>query len=69
MTVVAAAETGSNFLQGRMPSKSPGIGKNQLVESSQPSSSSTHAGPSVGRPSWNYNSKSQQFLGPQKGIF
>ena len=68
MTTVAACETGSSILQGKMPGKPPGVGKNQLVESSQPASSSTHAGSSVSRPSSNYNSRLQQVIGPQKGI-
>lgn len=63
---VAASETGSSFLQGKMPGKSPGVGKNQLVESSQPSPSLTHAGSSVNRPSSNYNTRLQQVIGPQK---
>lgn len=63
---VAASETGSSFLQGKMPGKSPGVGKNHLVESSQPSPSLTHAGSSVNRPSSNYNTRLQQVIGPQK---
>lgn len=69
MTAVAASETGSSFLQGKMPGKSPGVGKNHLVESSQPSPSLTHAGSSVNRPSSNYNTRLQQVIGPQKGIY
>ena len=53
-------------MQGNMPSKSMGVGKNQLSDSAQ-LLSSTHDGSSVIRPSSNYNSRSQQLIGPQKG--
>lgn len=68
MTDMAASEIGSSSIQGKMLSKSQGVGKNQLIESSQPSSTSTHTGSSVSRPSSNYSSRSQQIIGPQKGI-
>lgn len=64
--LAAASEIGSSSIQGKMLSKSQGVGKNQLIESSQPSSTSTHTGSSVSRPSSNYSSRSQQIIGPQK---
>jgi hypothetical protein len=64
LTDIAAAET-SSTIQGKMSSKSLGVVKNQLAESSQPSL--THSGSSVSRPSSNYNSRPQQIIGPQKG--
>ncbi|GMY09621.1 GBF-interacting protein 1 isoform X2 [Fagus crenata] len=63
--ITAAAET-SSTIQGKMSSKSLGVGKNQLAESSQPSTTLTHSGSSVSRPSSNYNSRPQQIIGPQK---
>ncbi|XP_057474401.1 uncharacterized protein LOC130762662 isoform X2 [Actinidia eriantha] len=60
-----ASEVGSSSMQGNMPSKSMGVGKNQLSDSAQ-LLSSTHDGSSVIRPSSNYNSRSQQLIGPQK---
>ncbi|KAK9285319.1 hypothetical protein L1049_024510 [Liquidambar formosana] len=62
----AASEIGSSFVQGKMPGKSQGNGKNQIIESSQHLSSSTHGSSSVSRPSSNYNSRSQQVIGPLK---
>ena len=67
MINVAAAEI-SSTTQGKMSSKSQGVGKNLLAESSQPSSTLTHSGSSVSRPSSNYNNRPQQIISPQKGI-
>ncbi|GFZ07571.1 flocculation protein [Actinidia rufa] len=64
-TLQKALEVGSSSMQGNMPSKSMGGGKNQLSDSAQ-LVSSTHDGSSVIRPSSNYNSRSQQLIGPQK---
>ncbi|KAJ9176759.1 hypothetical protein P3X46_012039 [Hevea brasiliensis] len=61
----SASEIGTSFLQGKMPSKSQ-VGKDQLSESSQPSSASIHDGSPGSRPSSNYSSRSQQVIGPQK---
>ncbi|KAF9669654.1 hypothetical protein SADUNF_Sadunf14G0129700 [Salix dunnii] len=62
-----ASEIGLPFMQGKLPSKKQGVGKNQLSESSQPSSASIQGGSSGSRPSSNYSSRSQQLIGPQKG--
>ncbi|XP_062152206.1 GBF-interacting protein 1-like isoform X2 [Alnus glutinosa] len=62
----AASEISSASVQGKMLGKSQGVGKNQLAESSLPSSSLTHNSSSVSRPSSNYSSRSQQIIGPQK---
>ncbi|KAG8642219.1 hypothetical protein MANES_12G063603v8 [Manihot esculenta] len=59
----SASEIGPPLLQGKMPSK---VGKDQLSESSQPSSASIHGGSSGTRPSPHYNSRSQQAIGSQK---
>ncbi|XP_057466037.1 GBF-interacting protein 1-like isoform X1 [Actinidia eriantha] len=64
-TLQKALEVGSSSMEGNMPSKSIGVGKNQLSDSAQ-LVSSTHDGSSVIRPSSNYNSRSQQLIGPQK---
>ncbi|KAG6748794.1 hypothetical protein POTOM_048728 [Populus tomentosa] len=61
----SASEIGLPFMQGKLPSKNQGVGKNQLGESSQPSSASIQGGSSGSRPSSNYSSRSQQ-IGPQK---
>ncbi|KAF8414285.1 hypothetical protein HHK36_002287 [Tetracentron sinense] len=64
-----ALEIGNSFMHGKMPSKSQGVEKNQLPETSRPSSSSSnHGGSSASRPSSNYSSRSQQLVGPQKGV-
>ncbi|KAG5232105.1 GBF-interacting protein [Salix suchowensis] len=62
-----ASEIDLPFMQGKLPSKNQGVGKNQLSESSQPSSASIQGGSSGSRPSSNYSSRSQQLIGPQKG--
>lgn len=67
MTDVAASEIGSSSAQGKMPSNMQAVGKSQFTEFSQPSSTSTHGGSSVSRPSSNYSSRSQQIIGGQKG--
>ncbi|KAJ6343245.1 hypothetical protein OIU76_005059 [Salix suchowensis] len=56
-----------HLCNGKLPSKNQGVGKNQLSESSQPSSASIQGGSSGSRPSSNYSSRSQQLIGPQKG--
>ncbi|XP_041007038.1 GBF-interacting protein 1-like isoform X5 [Juglans microcarpa x Juglans regia] len=61
-----ASEIGSSSIQGKVLSKSPGAGKNQPVESSQPSPTLTHSSSLVSRPSSNYNSRPHQIIGPQK---
>ncbi|XVF71708.1 hypothetical protein PTKIN_Ptkin12aG0061200 [Pterospermum kingtungense] len=61
----AATEISSSSVQGKMPSKSSGVVKNPVSESSQPSSTATH-GSSTSRPSSNYGGRSQQIIGPQK---
>lgn len=48
-------------------SKSLGVGKYQNSDSTQPVSS-IHGGSSVVRPLPSHNSRSQQVIGPQKGI-
>ncbi|KAM7503796.1 hypothetical protein LguiB_002700 [Lonicera macranthoides] len=65
-STAASSEVGSSFVQGKTPSKSQGVGKNQLSESFQPAPS-THNGSSVSRPSSNYSNRPQQVIGPQKG--
>lgn len=62
-TKIETSEVRSN-VQGKKPNKFQGSGKNQPVVSSQTDSS--HGG-SFGRPSSNYNNRSQ-VIGPQKGI-
>lgn len=66
MTYLAVSEIGSSA-EGKMPLKSQGVGKNQLSESSQPSSTLTQPGSSDSRPSSNYSTRSQQITGTQKG--
>ncbi|XP_042497820.1 GBF-interacting protein 1-like [Macadamia integrifolia] len=61
----AVSEIG-NAMHGRMPGKSLGVDRNQLSEPLQPTSS-THGGSTASRPSSNYNNRSQQLVGPQKG--
>ncbi|XP_024026610.1 GBF-interacting protein 1-like isoform X2 [Morus notabilis] len=63
----AASEISISSAQVKMPSKSQGVGKGQLTEFSQPSSTSTHVGSSNSRPSSNYSNRSQQGIGTQKG--
>ncbi|KAK4846920.1 hypothetical protein QYF36_023271 [Acer negundo] len=63
----AASEVGGSFMQGKMPSKSQGLMKNQLTESSQPSSVSTHSASSVSRPPSSYSNRSQETIGSLKG--
>ncbi|XP_059661279.1 GBF-interacting protein 1-like isoform X2 [Cornus florida] len=64
-STVEASEVQSSFMQGKMPSKSQRIIKNQLSESAQPTSS-IHVGSSIIKPSSNYHGRSQQAIGPQK---
>ncbi|OMO55115.1 UBA-like protein [Corchorus capsularis] len=64
--LASATEISSSFMPGKMPSKSSGVVKNPLSESSQASSTSTHGGSSMSRPSSNYSARSQQIIGPQK---
>lgn len=66
---MAATEIGSSYAQGKVPSKSQGVGKGPLAEFSQTSSTSAHVVSSVSRPSSNYSSRSSQVTGVQKGIF
>ncbi|GMN27563.1 hypothetical protein TIFTF001_001717 [Ficus carica] len=64
---MTASEISSSSTQVKMPSKSQGVGKGQLAEFSQPSSTSAHVGSSNSRPSSNYSSRSQQGIGAVKG--
>ncbi|KAL8136673.1 hypothetical protein V2J09_002674 [Rumex salicifolius] len=64
----AAHETRSSTSQTKISSKSHGAGKNQLAEFARPSSSSGHSGSSTSRPSSNYGNRSQQVIGPPKGL-
>lgn len=64
---IAASEIGSSQAQGKVASKTQGVGKSQLADLSHPSSTSTH-GSSGSRPSSNYSSRSQQSVGTQKGM-
>ncbi|KAA8524895.1 hypothetical protein F0562_011318 [Nyssa sinensis] len=64
-STAASSEVESSLSQGKLPSKSQGVGKNQLPESAE-AASSTHGGPSVIRPSSNYHGRLQQVIGPQK---
>ncbi|PQM33022.1 GBF-interacting protein 1-like isoform X2 [Prunus yedoensis var. nudiflora] len=61
----SASEIGSSQAQGKVASKTQGVGKSQLADLSHPSSTSTH-GSSGSRPSSNYSSRSQQSVGTQK---
>lgn len=65
--LTVASEISSSSTQVKMPSKSQGVGKGQLAEFSQPSSTSAHVGSSNSRPSSNYSSRSQQGIGAVKG--
>lgn len=65
---MTASEISCSSTQVKMPSKSQGVGKGQLAEFSQPSSTSAHVGSSNSRPSSNYSSRSQQGIGAVKGI-
>ncbi|XP_052178020.1 GBF-interacting protein 1-like isoform X3 [Diospyros lotus] len=65
-TAAAAYEDGSSLMQGNTPNKPVVVGKNKHPDSVQ-AASSTHGGSSVIRPSYNYNSRLQQAIGPQKG--
>ncbi|XP_077217604.1 uncharacterized protein LOC143851971 isoform X2 [Tasmannia lanceolata] len=62
----ASSEIGNPFMHGKVPSKSQGVERGQLSETSQVVSTSSHAGSSSSRPSSNYGSRSQQLIGPQK---
>ncbi|KAL6287152.1 hypothetical protein ACE6H2_011542 [Prunus campanulata] len=64
---IAASEIGSSQAQGKVASKTQGVGKSQLADLSHPSSTSTH-GSSGSRPSSNYSSRSQQSVGTQKAV-
>ncbi|KAG5551419.1 hypothetical protein RHGRI_009739 [Rhododendron griersonianum] len=61
-----ASDAGSSSMQVNMPTKSMGVGKHQLLDSTQPVLS-THGGSSVIRSSSSHNSHSQQTIGSQKG--
>ncbi|KAK6918709.1 hypothetical protein RJ641_017131 [Dillenia turbinata] len=63
----AASDSGISFIQGKMPAKLLGVGKNQLDEPSLPTSTSSHGGTSSIRISSNSNSQNQQAISPQKG--
>ncbi|KAJ4824702.1 hypothetical protein Tsubulata_040806 [Turnera subulata] len=63
----SASGIGAPFLQGKTQSKSQGVVKSHLNESSQNSSASAHGGSSGSRPPSNYSSRSQPNIGPQKG--
>ncbi|XWS36679.1 hypothetical protein CRYUN_Cryun20dG0106000 [Craigia yunnanensis] len=63
--LASATEISSSFMQGKLPSKSSGVVRNPLSESSQSSSTEIH-GSSVRRPSSHYSGRSQQIIGPQK---
>ncbi|XP_058114862.1 GBF-interacting protein 1-like isoform X2 [Magnolia sinica] len=62
----ASSEMGNPFMDGKMPSKSQGVERNQLSEAPQALSSSSLTGSSGSRPSSNYGSRSQPLTGPQK---
>ncbi|PON87984.1 GBF-interacting protein [Trema orientale] len=64
--LIAGLEMGNSSVRGKTPSKSQGAVKGQLTEVSQSSSTSTHVGSSISRPSSNYSSRSQQVTGAQK---
>ncbi|XP_058218637.1 uncharacterized protein LOC131329507 isoform X3 [Rhododendron vialii] len=64
-SIPAVSDVRSSTIQGTSTSKSPGVGKYQHSDSTQPASS-TH-GSSVLRPLPNYNRRSPQVIGPQKG--
>ncbi|KAK6919195.1 GBF-interacting protein 1, N-terminal [Dillenia turbinata] len=63
----AAASDSGISIQGKMPAKLLGVGKNQLDEPSQPTSTSSHGSRSSSRISSNSNTRSQQAISPQKG--
>ncbi|XP_038693360.1 GBF-interacting protein 1-like isoform X2 [Tripterygium wilfordii] len=64
--LTSASEIGGS-LQEKMPiSRSHGVGKTPMLESSQPSSSSIHGSSSGSRPSSNYSNRSQAIFGPKK---
>ncbi|GMP66501.1 hypothetical protein CsSME_00026839 [Camellia sinensis var. sinensis] len=65
-STAAVSEVGSSIMQVKMPSKSMGVGKNQVSDSSEPVSS-IHGGSSVIRPLTNHNSRSQQVIGQKVG--
>lgn len=66
LTEITASDAGSSSMQVNMPTKSMGVGKHQLLDSTQPVLS-THGGSSVIRSSSSHNSHSQQTIGSQKG--
>ncbi|KAL6999857.1 hypothetical protein U1Q18_001013 [Sarracenia purpurea var. burkii] len=63
---IAVPDVGSSSVQGMMESKLLGVGKNQLSDPTQ-HASSIRSGSSLIRPLPNYNIRSQQVIGPQKG--
>ncbi|KAK3034019.1 hypothetical protein RJ639_033304 [Escallonia herrerae] len=65
--ITPSSEVGNAAIQGKTSSKAQGVGKNQLLESSQPAPS-TLGGSSVGRPPSNYNSRSPKVIAPQKAV-
>ncbi|KAI8557930.1 hypothetical protein RHMOL_Rhmol04G0049200 [Rhododendron molle] len=62
-----ASDAGSSSMQVNMPTKSMGVGKHQLLDSTQ-AVLSTHGGSSVIRSSSSHNSHSQQTIGSQKAV-
>lgn len=66
MNHMADSEIGSSA-KGKMPIKSQEVEKNQIGKSPQCSSTLTHSGSSVSRPSSNYSARLQQTAGSQKG--
>ncbi|OVA08274.1 Protein of unknown function DUF1296 [Macleaya cordata] len=68
MNEKAASDIGNSFMHEKMPTKSQGVEKTQVLDPPQPSSSSTHGGASTGRPSSNYGNRPQQLIGSQKAV-
>ncbi|KAL4185771.1 hypothetical protein AMTRI_Chr10g232330 [Amborella trichopoda] len=69
MSEKVSPEIGSAFFHGTAQSKSQGIERNHLPESTPVVSSSSNPGSSVGRPPSNYGARSQQQLnGSQKAV-
>ncbi|KAJ8748229.1 hypothetical protein K2173_000637 [Erythroxylum novogranatense] len=65
-TEKSALDIGAPFLQRKISSKSHGVGKSQLSETSPPSSTSGNSGSSGSRPSSNYSNRAQQIVGSQR---
>ncbi|XP_024968360.1 uncharacterized protein LOC112507860 isoform X1 [Cynara cardunculus var. scolymus] len=64
-SIASGSEGGNSSMQGKAPNELQEVGKNLLLESPRPGTSS-HVSFSIARPSSNYNNRLQQAIGQQK---